>query len=286
MDKTKEESLINFSHEKDMVLLDYLHDVCTKENIPYSLFGGTMLGAVRHKGFIPWDDDIDVVLLREDYEHFWKVLPKYPHPDIHAVIGGNHWLSRLTYKKPPIFENEKIYNIIVDVFVLDKLPSTEKGLKKLTRKTKWHQAMCRKKNILKEKCSFGDKIYYLTAGFIGAFMTETFKHRRFNKLGKKYAAADAERFCCTNDKYHLIPEIILEKQWIESTIDCQFEDRVYKIYSGYDEVLKASYGDYMQLPPESERKLFFCTKRYPVDKKLNLIDRMKCKRYLKKERRF
>lgn len=64
MEKIKEEK----QREIMLEILDYIHEVCIKNNIEYSLSGGTLLGAIRHKGFIPWDDDIDIMLTRENYE--------------------------------------------------------------------------------------------------------------------------------------------------------------------------------------------------------------------------
>ena len=92
-------------HKELLLLLNELDAICSKENIKYSLFAGTLIGAIRHKGFIPWDDDADVIFERSEYEKFISLLPSQ------FAIVNSLWVTQFVSK-----ENPKIY---LDVFIFD-----------------------------------------------------------------------------------------------------------------------------------------------------------------------
>lgn len=135
-------------HEVNLKLLKEIDRICRKYKIKYALDSGTLLGAVRHGGFIPWDDDVDVMFTRKNYEMFAKVvrreLPEdmsFVEPDeYHGGKAFYDFISRVTYNKSQKFEDsgkmdfydDKISRLNVDLFIVDGLPEG-KLAKKLTK---------------------------------------------------------------------------------------------------------------------------------------------------------
>ena len=130
-------------HEANLTILKEIDRICRKYNIRYMLDAGTLIGAVRHKGFIPWDDDADVAFTRNQYEAFMKVAPREL-PDTMELLepdsyrGGKAFYDftpRIIYKKSKCHEDSpemqyyegKLNHIWVDLFILDKLPASRAG---------------------------------------------------------------------------------------------------------------------------------------------------------------
>ena len=124
--------LVKLSRELVMEILDFIDNVCKKQGMQWWLFGGTLLGAIRHEGYIPWDDDIDINMMREDYEKFYKIFPgeleKYglsEHIEINTstrtkdgiylpFIKLNYWLGHENLAFIDIFPTDYIYDLIPD----------------------------------------------------------------------------------------------------------------------------------------------------------------------------
>lgn len=247
-----QENFLDFVHKNSLIIMDYFHDICQKENINYSLYAGTMLGAVRHKGFIPWDDDIDVIMLREDYDRFWAALPKYPHSDIcRGTAIKEKWIRKLRFKNPLDFEDEKL-DIFVDIFVLDKLPADEKKIKRLAFDIKKYHGMIYKGNPFLKKYSLKERIQIIGTRVLSRFTSEKKLLERYDRLCKKHEGEDAAQLYVSNTTYHTM-DFRWKKEWTDAVTDCGFESRTYKSFAAYDEILTMDFGDYMQLPPEEKR---------------------------------
>ena len=119
-------------HKYEMDLLKFFMKICAEYNLKYTMLGGTMLGAIRHKGFIPWDDDIDIGMPRRDYEYFIKIIQKQNIEGLYL----NYFPNQDTYIVYPIkLENtevnlinksgieERIVNVWIDIFPLDGMPN-------------------------------------------------------------------------------------------------------------------------------------------------------------------
>ena len=135
-------------HEVNLKLLKEIDRICRKYKIKYALDSGTLLGAVRHGGFIPWDDDVDVMFTRKNYEMFAKVVRRELPEDMSFVEPNEYhggkafydFISRVTYNKSQKFEDsgkmefydDKISRLNVDLFIVDGLPEG-KLAKKLTK---------------------------------------------------------------------------------------------------------------------------------------------------------
>lgn len=243
-----------------MNILDAVDKFCAENNIRYSLACGSMLGAVRHKGYIPWDDDIDIYLLRDDYEKLMSLFPEI-YEDYYCIYS----LERNVNWDRPIakaFDNrtivvEKAYcneqiGVNIDIFPVDEVPEDKVEWKKYDH----HRRLLYKK--------YARSCYYFPWGprFKDYLTWIKFALYRFLFPRRKMAKA-VDNFCqkWRGRGYQTVFESCMgifskqpfNKEVFDRIIDYPFEDRVYKGFENYDEYLRNNYGDYMTLPPEEER---------------------------------
>lgn len=228
-------------------LLVEIHRICVENNITYWLEAGTLLGAIRHKGFIPWDDDCDVSMPRKDYERFLQIaqekLPEtmflqtketdkeYPLP--WAKIRKN---GTLLIETGETGEEKYHHGIFVDIFPYDYYESAE-----VINKLLW----ARKTKDEKNKYPKGSFKRMHTAKKMRAYLVE--HHNEINEKGYHFFtyAADAGYVCPTT------VDEVLPVEFAENI----FEGHSFYIPNDYDKVLKANFGDdYMELPPVDQRK--------------------------------
>jgi len=242
---------------------------CKNFEIHYCAAGGTMIGAVRHHGFIPWDDDVDVYMKRADFNKFISLRSKLEGTDYEIIdpnINGYYCAhTKFSHRKSTIWEFQSIpflFGAFVDVFVLDyeNVPYDE---------------------VLKKRMNFAKKVelFYVCSGnhpfsvirycFLqGNFkkaLWYSFQHlflRKYRSVLSKQIIRQPKdtqgewivAYTGTSGK-----KDIFRAEWFEKVISFPFEDTTIDVPCGYDEFLKAMYGDYMSFPPLEERKshLFF-----------------------------
>ena len=240
-------------HEVQIEILDEIVRICNKHNLTYFLIYGTLIGAVRHKGFIPWDDDLDIGMPREDYEKFIKIAKKeldnkYYLQDIST--DKEYWQNFIKIRKNnTLFDESTLENInthkgiFVDIFPFDNI--NKDGI---YRKVKW--------SILKNLYNFC--LYYR-----GIYKKENVNHFVFCKILSKLKMKYILRFCdfymrgkesskYTIDYSTLYPHV-MDKKWIYPTKEIMFENKLYSCPNDTDLFLKNIYGDYMKLPPKDKR---------------------------------
>ena len=241
--------------------------VCRKYNINYVLFGGSLLGAVRHQGYIPWDDDADIGMLREDYETFKKHKDEM-NPNIcffqdHDTDPEYRWgygkLRRTgsTYIRVGQEHLKCKTGIFVDVFPMDDIPLSIIGqiFQDLhcycLRKILWSE-------VAKENTVGFWKIWFTILSKIPA----DFTFHGYEKYSKKSSNSSPNRVRCLGfpatgmlyKKNPLSERYGMPKSWFTDRAEYMFEEK--KLFSSkdYDTVLKYIYGDYMKLPPEDQRE--------------------------------
>ena len=239
-----------------MGIMDKIHSYCVANSIRYSLCGGTLLGAVRHKGYIPWDDDIDIFMPRPDYERF---LNNYI--DDEGIIAIQHYKNDITYplrwaravdKRTKLVSITSISGIFVDIFPVDGLPSPEeaveyeKKLKKLRkdlyRTTKLQGEALRKNTLFLNIKYFIKKILFKGRKEVLEEYDRLFNNCNFET--SHYAGAIVSRFGAKE---------LLDTSVFKTYIQLPFEGKMYNCIKDYDTYLKKLYGNYMQLPPEEKR---------------------------------
>ncbi len=271
MNKKKELTPEQF-RKMQLVELDMLVEldrVCRENNIPYRITGGTLLGAVRHKGFIPWDDDADVNMLREDYERFKTIAYKL-NPEIcwfqdHDTDPEYRWgygKLRRTGTKYVRVGQEHLKcktGIFIDVFPLDNVPNSTIGrilqdwrcffLRKIT-----YSEVGR---LSEKETPLARKVYGLMAKIPVDFvfkrlraMTKNTKNSdpndvrvlSFKAAGKLYTKNSL------HDRYGV------KKEWLREFRDYEFEGKTLRGPKNYHDYLTYMYGDYMKLPPPEKRE--------------------------------
>lgn len=243
-----------------MILKDFIA-ICEENNIEYFIYGGSALGAVRHGGFIPWDDDIDIIMFRKDYEKFKKVALAKPNEKYNFLTSKTKdyfFLFSKIMLKNTIFEewwvNQVDFDlgIDIDIFVLDNVPDNK--LKRF-----FHVKRCRILDRLLAMSVIKFEGYpFLVQGLANTThkILKLLHIRRESLLDKthkllnKYNSQDCKYVCDISALNH--PQIYKISDF-KPHKKIKFEDIEVNCPNDVDSILTQIYGDYMKLPPESER---------------------------------
>lgn len=243
-------------------MLDKISEFCAEKNITYYLGFGTLLGAVRHNGFIPWDDDIDILMPRSDYETFIKEFSKL---EGNYKVGslntdGHHYCWAKVYDDRTVkfefgvnYKRCRPYGIDIDIFPIDKLPSniSDSEIDKYFKEVKntYYQLYFANSKLIYDRINIKRIIGCLVYGLVGKIYGNTRLMKKFNDISTRYSNLEDDYKLMVTD---LSKPIFLQEDFKEK-IELPFEDRIYFCPSGYSNILTAMYGDYMQLPPENKR---------------------------------
>jgi lipopolysaccharide cholinephosphotransferase len=253
---------------KMLEMLKIVDAICSKHQIHYWLDAGTLLGCIRHHGFIPWDDDADIAMPRKSYEKFLQVAPQEIPEHIHLQKAGhvkNYYNLgaplKIRDKNSYYLEKHEIGNetyqqgIFIDVFVYDQMWSTtwkHKAIKRISRKclrilgTK-HSALPMGRN------HFLYKLYGMILPKSLLYGILDYVVSRANKLETPYIGRG----------YHCKKITLIEKNDVFPLKRQCFEDTMLNIPQHAERILKKEYGDFWQLPPLEERGLRHCQNLIP-----------------------
>ena len=236
----------------------HVHEFCVEHDIPYTLAYGTLIGAVRHKGFIPWDDDIDIIMTRENFERFLKEFKSDDHYRLVSPYDRNSFLAfaRVCDIKETQIETRFPWSnyttgVWIDIFPMDAISDNE-----ATHKRQWkvHNALWSLIQNMRDTLTNWAPNYYWKFLFKkivflnGVFTRPAVKLEMSLINNPKYANSShcAQLACC--DEYGFY-----EKKDFEEYTTLDFEGHQLMAVKEYDKLLRLLYGDYMQLPPEEDQ---------------------------------
>lgn len=248
--------------QTQMAILDEIVKVCEKNNLRYYLAFGSLLGAVRHNGYIPWDDDIDIALERDDYEKLLCILK-----DKNA--GNQDWLSVIDDTDKNYFypfskavdnrtevkmdRHHGNHGVWVDLFPIDGLPSSEWGTKIFIVLCGLLRVIClaMSTKFSSHTLSFGTLLYKRFFNALATIIGKKRVCRIVDKVFSHYQMKNSKKVAILFTGYMF--KVVFDKEELLSLAKYKFENREYAGFANYDLYLKQLYGDYMTLPPEEKR---------------------------------
>lgn len=262
-------------------MLVELTDFLEKNNLRYILDFGTLLGCIRHKGFIPWDDDIDISMPREDYEKLYELLKKQDfslNEKFKLAASKNKYniykpiyniVDITTITKSSVRKKKYFYPVWIDIFPFDRVPNDPEFIKKTKAyyvKTQDHATMPifnsnRKHDFIKN--IYSGIVFPFSKPWLTHFNKKMSDITRNNPKGKYFDFS-------VDLMYHDDKDIDITKMTYDESL---FSDYIYKTFEGkkfrvpkdYDRRLKDCYGDYMKLPPK-EKQIPHFVSAYYLDK--------------------
>ncbi len=244
----------------ELDILVYIDQVCKKNNLRYFLCGGTLLGAIRHKGFIPWDDDIDICMPRPDYDRLIAILEhtdnKYKilfpeqekyYYNFSKIVDSETKLYEYNYQ--PI-DNMGVY---VDVFPLEGIPMGDAACEEHFNKLNKLRKRINSFSMLKPKIRKNLIEYVKSVNLYKKNKKSSLSkfQKEYEQLAKQYDYDDSECVYATGGAYG--KKDIFLKELFANTVDVEFEGMKFSAPEDYNAYLKQLYGNYMQLPPIEKR---------------------------------
>ena len=260
-EETKYDYLISNKMKKvwaiELDLLKQLEEICDKYNLCYYADSGTLIGAVRHKGFIPWDDDIDIVMKRKDFDKLIEVGEKeFKHPYFlqsgYSEVFPRGYMRLRNSDSTAItkrdYKNKINHGVFIDIFPLDNLPDDTLKRKKWCNQIKYFESLL---NIGAYKSLLDCHTLFETIKFF--FCKSVYNIVGYKKLFEKY-----NKLCSKYNNTNTLElsyvsyskgkaKHIWKSKWFENRKEVQFEFMKIFIPEGYDERLKVEYGDYMKI---------------------------------------
>lgn len=240
-------------------ILLFVDKICKENNLKYCLAYGTAIGAVRHKGFIPWDDDIDIIMLRDDYDKFLKIIDNYNHDTYKCLHVGDknyfYGFAKVVDLRTVLEENNFIRNpdlgVYIDVFPVDGV-NEQTYEKDFAKFKKYHKLLIFASNKKFKKSPKGmahtlkKLILYPFVKLIGwKYLLK--KTEQIRKRVPLNTTSKVATYGSSHDKP------VFDKKIFDNIIEVDFEGYKFPILKDYDLYLTQLYGDYMKLPPEEQQ---------------------------------
>ena len=252
-------------HKIELDILKYVAEFLEKNNLRYYLAYGTLLGAVRHKGFIPWDDDIDIQMPRADYDKLIEIFNEQNKESDYFLISpydekSKHFIAKIINKKTlkiePFVKNDFEFGIDIDIFPLDAQTEDYIEFENIYNKV---TKIASTYNMLTQFNTLKRKVYRLV-NFFRSRNKKVYQQKidklvkNYNFDNSKYVGSVCSSVNSLGDRH--------KSSCFESSVKLEFEGCLFNCPVGYDKILTDLFGDYMQLPPENQRITHHTNKTY------------------------
>lgn len=250
--------------EVSLEILKQVADLCESLNLRYALIYGTLIGVVRHHGYIPWDDDVDIMMPRPDYNKLLEYLDTHKLPNL--TLFNRHTCPEYPYMISRVCDDRYILEmdnedsvgmgVFIDIYPYDGLGKTKKeavrfGLKGDRLSSFCYQAT-RKHFAIETTTSPLRKIVKYPVFLVSKMIGKNFFQNKLEKLAGVKDYDSSEYIGCiiwlSGGEKDIFP-----RKWFDETIMMPFDKYDFRVPKHYDELLRHVYGDYMQLPPENDR---------------------------------
>lgn len=239
-------------------ILDEIDVFCKAEGLRYSLAYGTLIGAVRHKGYIPWDDDIDLLMPRPDYDCFLESFRSEVN-EVMDLSKSNvcvETFAKVCRKGTLMVDKElgrALWGVNVDIFPIDGAP--EEGLQE------HYDKMCRRREWIFRLCPFYKVVGRDKLKWFVKYCMKRLRYPYAGNCASVKAGLEADMRACSFDEAPLAGawfgddemREFMPREWFETYAELEFEGKKYPVIAHYDDYLRRLFGDYMQLPPEEQR---------------------------------
>ena len=244
-----------------MDILSYVDKTCREHNIHYSMSGGTLIGAIRHRGFIPWDDDIDIMLTREDYNRLiCSIQEKFNNGERRYKILTHDIDHDFKFPYAKVVDESTIviedvkgcknFGVFIDIFPIDYIPSGKCSTLFIKQRVLYYLLNIKRLRWEKGR-SFIKNILIIISQFALLPLSDDKIISLMDKVANNASKFPTKRRSCLvwgYGKKEIVPASIHDNH-----IDLPFEDRKYMAIKDYDIYLTSLFGDYMQLPPEEKQ---------------------------------
>ena len=261
---------INIEELKSIQLnmLEELHNFCVANDIKYSLAYGSLIGAIRHNGYIPWDDDIDIFMTRDEYDKFkssfrhkYLVFSDYSINSNHMLSFGKLYDIRTVFEEPTAIK--MITSVYLDIFIIDGLGNDyDKAVRHYKKLTFLNKAqifkmvkLSKNRSLIRNMVLCLGKFFLLPISYRKLLEMTIRNKEKYNYKDSNYAGE-----LSFGTYRRILPKSVYEKYILH-----KFENIDVYVIKEYDTYLKSIFGDYMQLPPESKRITHHAFKAYWKD---------------------
>jgi len=257
-------------------LLAEMDRVCRANGITYFLSEGTLLGAVRHGGPIPWDDDVDVCLPRADYERLREVAPdafapgfELHTPDDFGDRAFFDFVPHLTYMDSAVhadnpatgFYGGLLDHVLLDIFILDECtPGLSQRLRCQRLKLVYGLSWAHRYRLDYHDYSPAQRVVVFLLSHLGRLWRQTTLNRAYDRISRSGASSTARGADRDAEARYFLGNTLLtelertyDPAWYTETVDLPYEGHLFCAPAGYEHILTELYGDYRSLPPEDRR---------------------------------
>jgi len=245
-------------------ILKQIADVCEELNLRYYIIYGTLIGIIRHHGYIPWDDDVDIMMPRPDHDKLVSYLAKHPIPNLRVFNRRTcseypYMITRISDDRYVlVMENEKSFGmgIFIDIYPFDGLGNTKEEALKYGLKGDRLSSLCyqatREHFAIETTTSILRKIIKRPVYWLSKAIGKNYFQNKIDKLNGKYKYDESQYVGCFIWLSGGMKDIF-KKEWFNDYEIVKFEEYEFRIPKDYDKILTHIYGDYMKLPPEKDR---------------------------------